>query len=60
MVVSTLVGVIATLAAPGGNPIVNAIEFDQLAFGANNYRLQDYWIDAAVTGEGVIRTAWLA
>ena len=60
MVKATMVKVIATIAAPGGNPIVNALEFDALAFGANNYRLQDYWIDAAVNGEGVIRTVWVS
>jgi hypothetical protein len=60
MVVATLVNVLATIAAPGSNPIVNALEFDQIAFGSNIYRLQDYWIDAAVTGEGVLRTVWIA
>lgn len=57
---TTLVGVIATIASPGGNPIVNALEFDQLAFGANIYELQNLWIDADVSGEGVLRTAWVS
>lgn len=59
MVVSTMVGVLFTIAPPGGNPIVCAETMDQLAFGDNLYRLQDYWMDG-LTGEGVIRTAWLA
>lgn len=59
MVVATLVNVLATIAPPGGNPIVNALEFDQLAFGDNIYRLQDYWIDSTVNGEGVLRTCWV-
>lgn len=57
---TTLAGVIATIAAPGGNPIVNALEFDQLAFGANIYELQNLWMDADVNGEGVLRTSWTA
>jgi hypothetical protein len=59
MVVSTGVGVLFSLAAPGGNPIVNGFMLEELAFGANNYRLQDYWIDGT-TGEGVLRTVWVA
>jgi hypothetical protein len=57
---TTLAGVIATIAAPGSNPIVNALEFDQLAFGANIYELQNLWMDADVNGEGVLRTTWIA
>src|SRR5688572_2034895 len=57
---ATGAGVIATLAAPAGGPAVFYFNFEQLAPGANNYRLQDYWIDAAVNGEGVLRTVWVA
>lgn len=63
MVVSTLVGVLAIIDKPTAATAIGIggrLEFDQLAFGANNYRLQDYWIDVAVSGEGVIRTAWIA
>lgn len=57
---TTLVGVMVTLSAPGGNPIVNAYEFDRLAPGGNLYELQNFWIDADVSGEGVLRTVWVA
>lgn len=59
MVVATMVGVLMTIPAPAAGPAVFYANFDQLAFGANNYRLQDYWMDAQINGEGVIRTAWI-
>ena len=59
MVVSTMVGVLFSLPPPNGGQVTNFFDLDQLAFGANNYRLQDYWIDGT-TGEGVIRTVWVA
>lgn len=62
MVVSTLVGVLAIIDKPTAATALGTgarLELDQLAFGANNYRLQDYWIDSAVNGEGVIRTVWI-
>lgn len=57
---NTLAKVIATIAPPNGNPIVNGVEFDQLAMGANNYKLHDYWIDVEISSEGVLRTVWIA
>lgn len=59
MVKATGVGVLFTLAAPGGNPIVNAEYFSRYFDGTNRFRLQDYWIDADTTGEGVRRTVWI-
>ncbi len=59
MVVSTGVGVLFTLSAPGGNPIVNAENFSRFFDGTNRFRLQDYWMDSAVSGEGVRRTVWI-
>lgn len=56
---ATGAGVIATIAAPAGGPAVFYYDFPQLALGINNYRLQDYWIDAAVNGEGVLRTVFV-
>lgn len=59
MVKATGVGVLFTLAAPGGNPIVNAEYFSRFFDGLNRFRLQDYWMDGT-TGEGVLRSAWLS
>lgn len=59
MVKATGVGVLFTLAAPGGNPIVNAEYFSRYFDGLNRFRPQDYWIDADTSGEGVRRTLWI-
>ncbi len=59
MVKATGVGVLFTLAAPGGNPIVNAENFSRFFDGTNRFRPQDYWIDGT-TGEGVLRTVWIS
>jgi len=56
---STMVGVLFTIPPPNSGYTTNYVEMDQLAFGANNYRLQDYWIDADTTAEGVLRTCWV-
>ena len=56
---TTLVGVLFTISAPGGNPIVNAINFSSFFDGTNRFRPQDYYLDADVSGEGVIRTCWI-
>ncbi len=58
MVVSTMAGVLFTLAAPGGNPIVNVENFARYFDGLNRFRPQDYWMDGT-TGEGVLRTVWI-
>jgi len=58
MDVATMVGVLCTIPPPNGGNSVDSFNFQELAWGANNYRLQDYWIDAAVDGEGCIRTCW--
>lgn len=58
MVVATGVGVIQTIAAPGAGPAVFYLDWREGAFGANNYDLRQYYIDAAVNGEGVLRTTW--
>lgn len=60
MVSATRVGVIMTLAIPAATNNKDRCLWDMLAPGANNYRLQDYWMDASVSGEGVIRTVWQA
>lgn len=59
MVAATGVGVLFTLSAPGGNPLVNAENFSRFFDGTNRFNLQDYWIDGT-TGEGVLRTAWIS
>ena len=56
---TTGVGVLFTLSAPGGNPIVNAENFSRFFDGANRFRPQDYWMDSDVNGEGVRRTVWI-
>lgn len=59
MVVSTGVGVIQTLPPPAAGT-VNFIDWtENFAGGTNNYKLQDYWIDSSVSGEGVLRTTWI-
>lgn len=59
MAAATGVGVLFTLAAPGGNPLVSAEYFARFFDGTNRFNLQDYWIDGA-TGEGVLRTVWIS
>jgi hypothetical protein len=57
---TTLAGVIATIPPPNSTKVTNYFDMtENFAGGTNNYRLQDYWIDADVTGEGVIRTVWI-
>ncbi len=58
MVIATGANVLFTLAAPGGNPIVNAINFSSFFDGTNRFRPQDYYLDGT-TGEGVLRTVWV-
>jgi hypothetical protein len=60
MVIATGVGVLFTIAGPGGNPIVCAENFSKFFDGTNRFRLQDYWIDCGVSGEGVRRTVWIS
>jgi hypothetical protein len=59
MVAATGVGVLFTLSAPGGNPIVNAENFSRFFDGTNRFRLQDYWCDGT-TGESILRTCWIS
>lgn len=60
MVVATMVNVLMSLPGPNGGQLTNYANFtENFSGGTNNYRLQDYWIDAQVSGEGVIRTVWI-
>jgi hypothetical protein len=60
MVVATGVNVIASIPPPNGGQVTNWFDFDQIAFGANNYRPQDFWMDGSHTGDKILRTVWVA
>jgi hypothetical protein len=60
MVKATLAGVIQTLPPPNLAKVTNYVDWtENFAGGTNNYQLQDYWIDADVNGEGLIRSVWV-
>jgi hypothetical protein len=54
---STLAGVIKELWPNSGGGVDDSYEFNS-ADGTNSLNLADYWIDAAINGEGLIVAYW--